>query len=174
MELCFPHIHRTIVQAHCNNISPRDVILCGQSVVNFGENVCRCRSLCQAHIQKVVCNPPTIHIEYTTFNGFIFSSPLTLEPSVERANGSVFNRTSNSLKKCGFRSPFSSPRHKHWPAGPAHFSDRRASTFHLSLARTGHLDICRASRFQIGLARTMTNHSMYFSPGPPPHTPPHI
>ena len=42
-----------------------------------------------------------------------------------------------------------SPRHKHWPAGPAHFSNRRASTFHLSMARTGHLDICRASRFQI-------------------------
>ena len=123
-----PHIHRTIVQAHCNSISPQDVILCGQSMVNFGENVCRCRSLCQAHIQKVVYNPPTIHIEYTTFNGFIFSSPLTLEPSVERANGSVFNRTSNSLKKCGFRSPFSSPRHKHWPAGPVHFSDRRASS----------------------------------------------
>ena len=62
-----------------------------------------------------------------------------------------------------------SPRHKHWPAGPTHFSDRRASTFHLSLARTGHLDICRASRFQIVLARTMTNHSMYFSRGPPSH-----
>ena len=62
-----------------------------------------------------------------------------------------------------------SPRHKHWPAGPAHFSDRRASTFHLSLARTGHLDICRATRFQIVLARTMTNHSMYFSRGCPSH-----
>ena len=49
-------------------------------------------------------------------------------------------------------------------AGPV-----RASTFHLSLARTGHLDICRASRFQIVLARTMTNHSMYFSRGSPPH-----
>ena len=34
-----------------------------------------------------------------------------------------------------------SPRHKHWPAGPMHFSDRRASTFCLSLARTGHLDM---------------------------------
>ena len=49
-------------------------------------------------------------------------------------------------------------------AGPV-----RASTFHLSLAHTGHLDICRASRFQIVLARTMTNHSMYFSRGSPPH-----
>ena len=49
-------------------------------------------------------------------------------------------------------------------AGPV-----RASTFHLSLARTDHLDICRASRFQIVLARTMTNHSMYFSRGSPPH-----
>ena len=48
-------------------------------------------------------------------------------------------------------------------AGPV-----RASTFNLSLARTGHLDICRASRFQIVLARTMTNHSMYFSRGPRP------
>ena len=43
-------------------------------------------------------------------------------------------------------------------AGPV-----RASTFYLSLARTGHLDICRATRFQIVLARTMTIHSMYFS-----------
>ena len=49
-------------------------------------------------------------------------------------------------------------------AGPA-----RARTFYLSLARTGHLYICRASRFQIVLARTRTNHSMYFSRGPPPH-----
>ena len=62
-----------------------------------------------------------------------------------------------------------SPRHKHWPAGPAHFSDRRASTFYLSLARTGHLDICRATRFQIVLARTMTIHSMYFSRERPSH-----
>ena len=49
-------------------------------------------------------------------------------------------------------------------AGPV-----RASTFHLSLARTGHLDICRATRFQIVLARTMTIHSMYFSRGRPSH-----
>ena len=49
--------------------------------------------------------------------------------------------------------------------------DCRASTFYLSLARTGHLDICRAIRFQIVLARTMTNHSMYFSHGRPPHIP---
>ena len=45
-------------------------------------------------------------------------------------------------------------------AGPV-----RASTFYLSLARTGHLDICRATRFKIVLARTMTIHSMYFSRG---------
>ena len=45
----------------------------------------------------------------------------------------------------------------------------RASTFYLSLARTGHLDICRAIRFQIVQARTMTNHSMYFSRGRPSH-----
>ena len=49
-------------------------------------------------------------------------------------------------------------------AGPV-----RASTFYLSLARTGHLDICRATRFQIVLARTMTIHSMYFSRGRPSH-----
>ena len=64
------------------------------------------------------------------------------------------------------------PRHKHWPAGPAHFSHRWASSgqyIYLSLARTGHLDICRATRFKIVLARTMTNHSMYFSRGRPSH-----
>ena len=49
-------------------------------------------------------------------------------------------------------------------AGPV-----RPSTFYLSLARTGHLDICRATRFQIVLARTMTIHSMYFSRGRPSH-----
>ena len=49
-------------------------------------------------------------------------------------------------------------------AGPV-----RASTFYLSLARTGHLDICRATRFQIVLARTMTIHSMYFSRERPSH-----
>ena len=50
-------------------------------------------------------------------------------------------------------------------AGP----DRRASTIYLSLARTGPLDICRAIRFQIVQARTMTNHSLHFSRGRPPH-----
>ena len=45
----------------------------------------------------------------------------------------------------------------------------RASTFYLTLARTGHLDICRATRFQIVVARTMTNHSMYFSRGRKSH-----
>ena len=49
-------------------------------------------------------------------------------------------------------------------AGPV-----RASTFYLSLARTGHPDICRATRFQIVLARTMTIHSVYFSRGRPSH-----
>ena len=44
-----------------------------------------------------------------------------------------------------------------------------ASTFYLSLARTGHPDICRATRFQIVLARTMTIHSVYFSRGRPSH-----
>ena len=41
-------------------------------------------------------------------------------------------------------------------AGPV-----RASTFYLSLARTGHLDICRATRFQIVLPRTKINHRSF-------------
>ena len=49
-------------------------------------------------------------------------------------------------------------------AGPV-----RASTCYLSLARMGHLDMCQATRFQIVLARTMTNHTMYFSCRRPPH-----
>ena len=49
-------------------------------------------------------------------------------------------------------------------AGPV-----RASTFYLSLAHTGHPDICRATRFQIVLARTMTIHSVYLSRGRPSH-----
>ena len=61
-----------------------------------------------------------------------------------------------------------SSRHKHWPGALFRPPRGRASTFYLSLARTGHLDICRASRFQIVLARTMTNHSMYFLRGPRP------
>ena len=45
-----------------------------------------------------------------------------------------------------------------------------ASTFYLSLARTGHLDICRATRFHIALARTMMNHSIIlFARAPVPH-----
>ena len=48
-------------------------------------------------------------------------------------------------------------------AGPV-----RASTFYISLARTDHLDICRAIRFQIVLARTMTNHIVHFSRGARP------
>ena len=55
-------------------------------------------------------------------------------------------------------------RHTFQTAGPV-----RASTFYLSLARTGHLDICRATIFQIVLARTLTIHSMYFSRGRPSH-----
>ena len=56
--------------------------------------------------------------------------------------------------------------------GPARFQTAgpvRASTFYFSLTRTGHIDTCRAIRFKIVLARTMTNHSMYFSRGRPPH-----
>ena len=51
-------------------------------------------------------------------------------------------------------------------AGPAHFSDRWATTFDLVLAHTGHLDICRAIRFQIMLARTITNLNIYFLRSP--------
>ena len=54
-----------------------------------------------------------------------------------------------------------SPRHKHWPAGPAHFSDRRASSGQYILSFTG-LDICQATIFQIVLARTMKNHRCTF------------
>ena len=67
--------------------------------------------------------------------------------------GTSLDISTGPLARCTFQT-----------AGPV-----RASTFHISLARTGHLDICRASRFQIVLARTMTNHSMYFSRGLPPH-----
>ena len=49
-------------------------------------------------------------------------------------------------------------------AGPV-----RASTFYLSLARTGHPDICRATRFQIVLARTMTIQCVFFARSPVPH-----
>ena len=31
----------------------------------------------------------------------------------------------------------SSPQHKHWPTGPAHFSDRRASTGQYIVSFTG-------------------------------------
>ena len=48
-------------------------------------------------------------------------------------------------------------------AGPVHFSDRRASSGQYILSFTGWYGppsyICRAIRFQIVLARTMTNHS---------------
>ena len=46
----------------------------------------------------------------------------------------------------------SSPQHKHWPTGPAHFSDRRASTLYLSLALQDHRVKCRASRLKITVA----------------------
>ena len=68
-----------------------------------------------------------------------------------------------------------SPRQKHWPTGPLarrtfHTAGPvQASTFYLSLAPMGHLDIYRATRFQIVLAQTMTNHSTYFSRGRPSH-----
>ena len=54
-----------------------------------------------------------------------------------------------------------SPQHKHWPTGPAHFSDRRASTLYLSLARQDHRVKCRASRLKIMVARSMTNFATF-------------
>ena len=58
-------------------------------------------------------------------------------------------------------------------AGPGSFQTTagpvRATTFDLVLARTGHQDICRAIRFQIMLARTITNLIIYFSRAHPPH-----
>ena len=50
-------------------------------------------------------------------------------------------------------------------AGPV-----RASAFYLSLARTDHLDICRAIRFQIVLARTDDkSQDVSFARAPAPH-----
>ena len=43
-----------------------------------------------------------------------------------------------------------------------------ATTFDLILAHTGHWDICRAIRFQIMLARTITNLIINFSRGAHP------
>ena len=65
-----------------------------------------------------------------------------------------------------------SPRHKHWPASPAHFSDRRTSSGQYILSVTGPYGPPRymsATRFQIVLARTMTIDSMYVSRGRPSH-----
>ena len=70
----------------------------------------------------------------------------------------------------------SSPRHKHWPAGPAHFSDRRASSGQYILSFTGpygpprymsghQISNSAGPNDQIALARTMMNHSIYFSRG---------
>ena len=55
----------------------------------------------------------------------------------------------------------SSPQHKHWPTGPAHFSDCRASTLYLSLALQDHRVKCRASRLKITVARSMTNFATF-------------
>ena len=65
-----------------------------------------------------------------------------------------------------------SPRHKHWPAGPAHFSDRRASLGQYIWSFTGPYEPPRymsGHQISIVLARTMTNYSMYFSRGRPSH-----
>ena len=46
----------------------------------------------------------------------------------------VFN---NSSKRESMSTSCDSPRHKHWPAGPAHFSDRRTSSGHNIVSFTG-------------------------------------
>ena len=50
----------------------------------------------------------------------------------------------------------SSPRHKHWPAGPAHFSDRRASSGQYIFSFTG----------PYGPPRYMSGHQISNSAGP--------
>ena len=49
-----------------------------------------------------------------------------------------------------------SPRHKHWPAGPAHFSDRRTSSGQYILSVTG----------PYGPPRYMSGHQISNSAGP--------
>ena len=49
-----------------------------------------------------------------------------------------------------------SPRHKHWPAGPAHFSDRRTSSGQYILSFTG----------PYGPPRYMSGHQISNSAGP--------
>ena len=49
-----------------------------------------------------------------------------------------------------------SPRHKHWPAGPAHFSDRRTSSGQYILSFTG----------PYGPPRYMSGHQISNSVGP--------
>ena len=49
-----------------------------------------------------------------------------------------------------------SPRHKHWPAGPAHFSDRRASSGQYMLSFTG----------PYGPPRYVSGHQISNSAGP--------
>ena len=49
-----------------------------------------------------------------------------------------------------------SPRHKHWPAGPAHFSDRRTSSGQYILSVTG----------PYGPPRYMPGHQISNSAGP--------
>ena len=66
-----------------------------------------------------------------------------------------------SIIQLWFSSLRSSPQHKHWPTGPAHFSDRRASTLYLSLALQDHRVKCRASRLKITVARSMTNFATF-------------
>ena len=56
----------------------------------------------------------------------------------------------------GLRALQCSPRHKHWPAGPAHFSDRRTSSGQYILSFTG----------PYGPPRYMSGHQISNSAGP--------
>ena len=75
-----------------------------------------------------------------------------------RVKSKVQNGHCPYMKTYGISTRYSSPRHKHWPAGPAHFSDRRTSSGQYILSFTGPYG---PPRFQIALARTMTNHSIF-------------
>ena len=57
---------------------------------------------------------------------------------------------------CAFVCNNASPRHKHWPAGPVHFSDRRASSGQYILSFTG----------PYGPPRYMSGHQISNSAGP--------
>ena len=60
------------------------------------------------------------------------------------------------IKNSLFAVSMYSPRHKHWPAGPAHFSDRRTSSDQYILSVTG----------PYGPPRYMSGHQISNSAGP--------